>query len=67
MDRINAYFGYRAVEIIKLVQAPVEAPQAPAGSAPAPSRAPPGPDDPLAAALARLERGVLRDAAARRP
>ena len=69
-DRINAYFGYRAVEAIRLIQAPVAAPaalQTRTAEAVAPTRgrgaarAPetPATDDPLAAALARLERGVL--------
>ncbi|MCC7253234.1 DciA family protein [Hyphomicrobium sp.] len=66
-DRINAYFGYRAVEAIRLVQAPL------------PSRASPPPplsgrteegrspaDDPLLAALTRLEQGVRRHQSTRR-
>ena len=67
-DRINAYFGYRAVEAIRLIQAPVS-PHARPPEAVSPTRAParetapapetPAADDPLAAALARLERGVL--------
>lgn len=67
-DRINAYFGYRAVEAIRLIQAPVSQHARPP-EAVAPTRAParetspapetPAVDDPLAAALARLERGVL--------
>lgn len=67
-DRINAYFGYRAVEAIRLIQAPVS-PHARPPEALSPTRAParetspapetPAADDPLAAALARLERGVL--------
>jgi hypothetical protein len=65
IERINAYFGYRAVGEIRLIQAPLERkaeepirpqkPAIPASSADA---------DPLTEALARLERGVL--AAARR-
>jgi hypothetical protein len=73
MDRINAYFGYRAVETIRLVQAPLDA--KPARDATMPtlnsrslSAAPAAPqpaDDPLVAALARLEKGVLRNAMTR--
>jgi hypothetical protein len=65
IERINAYFGYRAVAELRLIQAPLERraeepirpqrPAIPASSAGA---------DPLTEALARLERGVL--AAARR-
>lgn len=65
IERINAYFGYRAVGEIRLIQAPLERtaeerrrPQRPA--IPASSAG----GDPLTEALARLERGVL--AAARR-
>lgn len=69
MDRINSYFGYRAVEIIRLVQAPLDTkadrPGGPARSQPA-ARADVAADDPLAAALARLEQGIRRDQAARR-
>ena len=79
-DRINAYFGYRAVETLRLVQAPVQDTKnarsqvdtnvraASRGSAPPPS-APTTEDEQLRAALARLEQGILRDkaAAARRP
>lgn len=66
MDRINSYFGYRAVDTIRLVQTPIGAqpeqarkPNAP----PAPAIPQVAADDPLAAALARLEQGVLRDRA----
>jgi hypothetical protein len=71
MDRINAYFGYRAVETIRLIQAPVET----SGRKAAPPSAKAQPrsasvtevsGDPLSAALARLEKGVLRDQATRR-
>jgi hypothetical protein len=65
IERINAYFGYRAVGEIRLIQAPLERkaeepirPQKPA------IPASPAGADPLTEALARLERGVL--AAARR-
>ncbi|MGE0024229.1 MAG: DUF721 domain-containing protein [Hyphomicrobium sp.] len=58
-DRINAYFGYRAIETIRLVQAPLERA---ALSAPAtqPQKREAAGDDPLLAALARLEQGVRR-------
>lgn len=80
MDRINAYFGYRAVETLRLVQAPVSngvagraSSSAPAPSSEQPVKAPPqqtgssalAVDDPLAAALARMERSVLARRAAR--
>lgn len=64
IERINAYFGYRAVAQLKLIQAPV----VPSAGAKAPSesaaaRAPvtqsPAGADPLASALARLEAGVM--------
>jgi hypothetical protein len=65
IERINAYFGYRAVAELRLIQAPLERqaeeprrPQKPANAAPSAGA------DPLTEALARLERGVL--AAARR-
>ena len=60
IERINAYFGYRAVAELRLIQAPLERraeepirPQRPA--IPASSTG----ADPLTEALARLERGVL--------
>lgn len=68
IDRINAFFGYRAVAEMRIIQGPVAAPAtsqpapprptAPAASTPAPEIeriADPG----LKAALARLEAGVL--------
>jgi hypothetical protein len=67
MDRINSYFGYRAVETIRLVQAPVDAKPASNLAQPKAAAPPAAPlDDPLAAALARLEQGVLRRQAPRR-
>jgi hypothetical protein len=69
LERINAYFGYRAVETIRLVQAPLDCPaQTPAVALPSASIVTPAKagDDPLAAALARLERGVLGDRTTRR-
>lgn len=67
MDRINSYFGYRAVETIRLVQAPLDVRPA-ASPTSSPSRASPStiPDDPLLAALARMEQGVLRGRSPRR-
>jgi len=81
VDRINAYFGYRAVETIRLVQAPLArpapshkpaqraAPQV-ASARPAAKASPNADDahaaDALAAALARMERAIQADAARRR-
>ena len=67
LDRINSYFGYRAVETIRLVQAPLDAKPTPSNiptTAPPPSTS--SGQDPLAAALARLEQGVRRDRSPRR-
>jgi hypothetical protein len=83
-DRINAYFGYRAVETLRIVQAPVQQgksnPSLPnSGSEASRQRTPESivgtsaslssEDEELRAALARLEKGILRDkaAATRRP
>ena len=80
MDRINAYFGYRAIEIIRLIQAPLHLPPCGGGreggnpngrrSGIPPPLTPPhkGEEngDPLVAALARLERGILGDSPRRR-
>jgi hypothetical protein len=69
MDRINSYFGYRAIETIRLVQAPIDAAaDRPSGSnQPRPAaRTDVASDDPLAAALARMEQGIRRDQATRR-
>lgn len=82
MDRINAYFGYRAVETIRLVQAPLPLPPCGRGreggnpngqrSGAPPHKdggnaAAPGlADDPLLAALARLRQGIRRDQNTRR-
>lgn len=69
VERINAYFGYRAVETLRIVQAPIETssgkmvplrPNQPAAASAEDT-------DPLTAALARLEQGVHRDRTARRP
>jgi hypothetical protein len=59
IDRINTYFGYRAVAEIRLLQAPQLAKVASPGHAAtraSPASAPAGPG--LAAALARLEAGI---------
>lgn len=73
IERINAYFGYRAVAALRLIQAPVGA-SAPQGKTePATTRAAvpaaetPGNTDPLTRALMRLEAGVLGYAGGRRP
>lgn len=62
LDRINAYFGYRAVAALRLIQTPLEAKPGRAIPRPkeeAPRLAAPGAtEDPLQAALARLEQGV---------
>lgn len=59
VERINTYFGYRAVSHLRLIQAPLPEALAPAPRA---QRMPPLPAeaglDPLTQALARLERGV---------
>lgn len=88
-DRINGYFGYRAVETIRLVQAPVERHAGrdtplhlpscggrreegnPTGQrSGTPPQTPPytgeGSGDPLSAALARMEKSLLREKAQRR-
>lgn len=80
LDRINGYFGYRAVDTIRLVQAPLphlaegesstRRGEGREGERPDRRRSPPPPprapaDDPLLAALARLEQEVLRDRARR--
>lgn len=59
MDRINAYFGYRAIEAIRLVQAPLEQ-AARSAAAPQTQQRDAANADPLLAALARLEQGVRR-------
>ncbi len=82
MDRINGYFGYRAIETIRLVQAPLLLPpcgggreggtpeRRRSGSPPSPSAPHKGVGDdngdPLVAALARLEQGVLNGGARHR-
>jgi hypothetical protein len=64
IERINAYFGYRAIAELRILQAPL--PAHVTAAAPRSPRAPtatPLPDDPLARALARLEAGVKSSAA----
>lgn len=61
IDRINSYFGYRAIAELRILQAPVTpratvAPARPRAAAPAPASAT---QDPLTAALARFEAGVM--------
>lgn len=60
IDRINRYFGYRAVDTLKVLQAPLQRPapqvQLPAG--PLNAAAPPPPPAPLDA----IEQGGLKDA-----
>ncbi len=62
-ERINAYFGYRAIAAVRIVQAPVEivekpAPRALAASPPQVSSSPTPDADPLSSALARLAASV---------
>ena len=63
VERINAYFGYRAIAEVRILQAPLSAHAAAAARAatpkkPAPPAAAVSTDDPLARALARMEAGV---------
>jgi hypothetical protein len=65
IERINAYFGYRAVTDLRILQAPLPARPAPGGTkaiAAAPGRSAPlaaaQPEDRLAQALARMKAGV---------
>jgi hypothetical protein len=68
MDRINSYFGYRAVETIRLVQAPLDSKPLQMSNSSRSAAASKAAGDPLGAALARLEQGVLRDrSSGRRP
>ena len=66
VERINTYFGYRAVSELRIIQAPIAcAPQAPPDSKRYATVEPTRPSssaiasDPLSQALARLESGVL--------
>jgi hypothetical protein len=62
--RINQLFGFRAIEKIRIVQAPLASPQRhaapPAAEKPNPGTGPNHQDKPLDAALARLERGIKK-------
>ena len=66
LDRINAYFGYRAVAALRLVQAPLPERRQAGDAPPATSPRKREGEDPLQAALARLEQGVRQDRAAGR-
>ena len=60
IERINAYFGYRAVAELRLLQAPLDQPgKVPPLPAP---EIPASAGDPLARALARLKAGVMGQA-----
>lgn len=61
-ERINAYFGYRAVETVRLIQAPLLGTQAKAPRAAAPPQAPVAkPAEPgLSAALARMQKNIAK-------
>lgn len=64
IDRINSYFGYKAVSALRLLQAPVVSPETKAVRR-VPAHQPPvaGLDgDPLSAALARYEARMMADA-----
>jgi hypothetical protein len=63
VERINAYFGYRAIAEVRILQAPLPAHATAAARAASPKKPAPPPaalatDDPLARALARMEAGV---------
>lgn len=66
VERINSYFGYRAIAELRLLQAPLPARSTAHAARAAKSAAPPASapackpsgDDPLSLALARLEAGV---------
>lgn len=76
VERINSYFGYRAIAELRLLQAPLQTqamthtPSSPPAQSPQqagqPQAAAPAsfPDDPLGLALARLQAGIT---AARKP
>lgn len=73
-DRINAYFGYRAVADIRIIQAPVARPDTAQTAIQRPPQPPHAPcpavqavaDDMLRAALAELEASIRADTAALR-
>jgi hypothetical protein len=62
LERINSYFGYRAIAELRLLQAPVTSPysmsdrRAEQTASKRPDRRPG--DEPLTAALARMEAGI---------
>ncbi len=58
IDRINAYFGYRAVAEIRLLQAPIVQPQTVSRPARVPAAIETVPENGLNAALARLQANV---------
>lgn len=63
VERINAYFGYRAIAEIRILQAPLPAHATAAAPTAAPKKTAPPPatdagDDPLTRALARMEAAV---------
>ena len=70
IERINAYFGYRAIEGLRLIQAPLSA-NAKAGAANEPHRQPVAVapsahgDDALGNALARMQAGIAATTASR--
>lgn len=73
VDRINAYFGYRAVAEIRLIQAPLlRSTDVATGLRPTPATSAPGPavqavaDDALRAALASLEASIRAESGTRR-
>lgn len=61
IERINAYFGYRAIAELRILQAPLakRAPVPPARPRSAPPASAAAAQDPLSAALARFEAGVM--------
>lgn len=73
IDRINAYFGYRAVAELRLVQAPIKPPAPPAMPPLAIAAAPPTADvsaiddEPLRSALANLEASIRAENLRRNP
>lgn len=70
LERINGYFGYRAVADLRILQAPLEKPASLPQARPAPPPAPDAPelsgiaDERLRNALARLKSGLLSRAPA---
>jgi hypothetical protein len=68
LERINGYFGYRAVAELRILQAPLDKPAVPPAARPAPAPPCEAPelagiaDERLRAALARLKSGLVRRA-----